>query len=279
MKAVHEKIVPGEHASFRRLEWNETDFDCPYHCHEEVEITQILASRGERLVGDRFDTFARGDLAMFGPWLPHSYKNWRSGRARSRVVQFRTDAFGAGFLELPEFHAIRRLIRESARGLLFSEPTRRDATRLMGRLFVAPDGARRIALLIELLDLLGRDRDRTPMASHDYRVVEGGAGSERLERVLEHIDAHWRDDLRLADVARVAGLHPQSLSRYFRRRLGMTYQEYVIELRLSRAARQLLETNRAVSAIAFSCGFNNLANFNRLFAARYKASPTRYRSA
>ncbi|MDP5079714.1 MAG: helix-turn-helix domain-containing protein [Opitutales bacterium] len=49
-------------------------------------------------------------------------------------------------------------------------------------------------------------------------------------------------------------------------------------MRLSRAARELLDTDDTVSDIAYECGFNNLANFNRSFLTRYKITPSEYRS-
>lgn len=276
MKMILEKVSADDQASFRCLEWDEPDFDCPHHFHPEIEITHILASSGERLVGDRFDTFSPGDLAMFGSNLPHRYRNWKSGRAHSRVVQFRLDVLGDTF-SLPECRRIRLLIQESAGGLQFSESTRREGCRLIARLFKAPPGPRRLGLLLELLDLFSRDDERRRMASHGFMAPENPEQSKRLERVLNHIDAHWKEKLSLAEVAKVACLHPQSLSRYFRKRLGKTFQEYLIELRLSRASRNLLETENTVVEIAFESGFNNLANFNRQFQKVYHKTPTEYR--
>lgn len=276
MKMILEKVTVDEQASFRCLEWDKPDFECPHHFHPEIEITHILASSGERLAGDRFDTFSPGDLAMFGPNLPHRYRNWKSGRAHSRVVQFRLDALGDTFA-LPECRRIRRLIQDSAGGLQFSESVSKQGHRLIARLFKAPPGPQRIALLLELLDVFSRDDERQRMASHDFMVPEKPKQGKRLERVLNHIDAHWQEKLSLDEVAQIACLHPQSLSRYFRKHLGKTFQEYLIELRLSRASCELLQTNRTISDIAFDCGFNNLANFNRSFLARYKCSPREYR--
>ncbi|WP_044301691.1 helix-turn-helix domain-containing protein [Rhodopirellula sallentina] len=278
MRMIYEKITADEQASFRCLEWIDKDFDCPHHFHPEVEITHIVASRGERLVGDRFDNYEPGDLAMFGPLLPHRYKNWKCKKSHSRVVQFRLDALGQGFFELPECRAIRQLIHDSSRGLCFSDAVRKDGCRMMTRLFKTPVGPQRISRLVELMDILSSDTEREQMASHDFMATENLEPDKRLERILSYIDAHWKETIPLAEIAKVARLHPQSLSRYFRRRLGRTFQEYVIELRLSRAARDLLESKRTVSEIAFHCGFNNLANFNRLFLARYQMSPRQYRS-
>lgn len=274
---VYEKVIPEEKASFRCLEWNAPEFECPHHFHPEIEVTHIVSSRGERLVGDRFDTFAPGDLAMYGPGLPHYYKSWKSERAHSRVIQFLETALGPGFFDLNECRPIRQLIQESSRGLRFSEPIREKASSLLGRFFQPTSGALRISLLIELLDVLSSDKQREPIASHDFIAPKSTKQATRLEHVLNYIDRHWQENIRLSEIAKVAGLHPQSLSRYFRRHLGMTCQDYLIELRLSRAARELLEENRSISEVAFECGFNNLANFNRLFLARYSMAPRDYR--
>jgi AraC-like DNA-binding protein len=61
--------------------------------------------------------------------------------------------------------------------------------------------------------------------------------------------------------------------------MGKTFQAYVGELRLARAARELIGTDRRISEIAFACGFNNLSNFNRLFLRRYGMNPGAYRRA
>lgn len=279
MRMVYEKIVSGDDTSFHCREWNDADFDCPHHFHPELEITLILASRGERLVGDAFDTFAPGDLAMFGPNLPHAYRNEKTGRAHSLVVQFLPDALGEGFFDLPGLDAVRQLLRDASRGLTFSEPTRRAGRRIMTRLFNAESPVRRVSLLLELLDVLSADAERKEMASHDFMVPDTVEQGRRLERILHTLDTRWREPISLADVAEAVGLHPQSLSRYFRRHVGMTCQQYLMELRLSRAARAVLDTDRQISDIAFDCGFNNLAHFNRQFLARYHASPRDYRAA
>jgi AraC-like DNA-binding protein len=277
VKISYEKIPASTEASFTCIEANQPDFNCPHHFHPEIEITQILASEGERLVGDRFDTYAPGDLAMFGSNLPHRYRNWESSRSHSRVVQFLPDAFGVEFFNLPEFRQVRKLFQDAARGLHFSDQTRKQANSAINRLFKPSEGPQRLTHLIDLLHILSQDHARQAMASNDYMAAEKAEQSERLQRILNYIDAHWQEKLSLSEVAKVAHLHPQSLSRYFHKHLRRTFQQYLIELRLSRASRELLETKHAITDIAYNCGFNNLANFNRSFRAQYKMPPREYR--
>ena len=43
------------------------------------------------------------------------------------------------------------------------------------------------------------------------------------------------------------------------------------------ASRMLVDSTHSVAEIAFSCGFNNLSNFNRIFKKRKGCSPTEFR--
>ncbi len=277
MKPVLEKVKWGADVSFGVFEFRGQVFDCPYHFHPEIEITHVFAGTGQRLVGDSLEEFGSGDLVMHGAGLPHMYRNWDYSGAGSRYVQFLPDALGAGFFALPECRAIADLLKRAERGLRFSEAVAEEGRLRLARLPVAGSGPRRLTALIELLELLATDGQARELASVGFAGTGRSRDTARLKRVLNYIDAHWDEPIRLADAAREAGMHPHALSRFFRQKLRKTFQEYVIEVRLGRVARGLLETGRPVSEIAFASGFNNLANFNRLFRARHGQSPREYR--
>lgn len=279
MQLVREHIKPDEASSFRCLEYEVSDFDGPHHRHPEIEITHIIAGPGQRLVGDRLSAFEPGDLALLGPNLPHMYRSWESGHVHARVIQFPRELLPSEWLQLPETHGIGQLLESSARGMTFSAESCQAGIEQMGRVFAEPPGTTRLAALLVLLDTLSRDPAPTPIASLGYRSPENAREADRLRRVLNHIEDRWQEKVTLAEVAQVACLHPQSLSRFFQRHLGVSFQAYLIELRLSRAARQLHETDRSIAQIAFDSGFNNLANFNRLFRQHFKCAPREHRNA
>lgn len=52
---------------------------------------------------------------------------------------------------------------------------------------------------------------------------------------------------------------------------------YVIDIRLGMVARRLVDTTDSISEICWTCGFNNLSNFNRLFLKHKGCSPTEFR--
>ena len=99
MKLTRENVQPRRGSSFARLEFDLPEFDTHYHYHPEIEITWIVSSEGQRLIGDAIESFHPGDLALIGSNVPHQYRNWRRGRARSKVIQFRQDLFGPELLD------------------------------------------------------------------------------------------------------------------------------------------------------------------------------------
>ena len=134
-----------------------------WHFHPEYELHLITATAGNRYVGDHIGPFALGDLVFVGPNLPH---NWISdvpaGEAveeRCLVLQF-TPAFIDGALAVfPELRFLSPLLEESFRGVRFAPALAERVGPLM-RAMLGAVGARRVALLVEILDLLGHEIGR-----------------------------------------------------------------------------------------------------------------------
>ena len=95
----------------------------------------------------------------------------------------------------------------------------------------------------------------------------------RLTPVMEHVLAHHRRRLSVADLARRAGLSPSQLQREFRRLFGMTVGDYVLRLRLLVARRRLRETTESIGRIAVECGFYDQAHFTRAFKRHTGRTP------
>jgi len=92
-----------------------------------------------------------------------------------------------------------------------------------------------------------------------------------------HISKNYMDELRLPELASMAGMSPSAFSRFFKLHTGRNISEYIIDLRLGYAARMLVDTAKSISEIGFDCGFNNLSNFNRIFKKKKGCSPSEFR--
>ncbi len=88
----------------------------------------------------------------------------------------------------------------------------------------------------------------------------------RINRVLDHIDAHLGDPLTLDELAGVAAFSPFYFHRIFAALVGETPAQYVRRLRVERAAQQLVAApGKAVTEVALDCGFSGSAPFARAF--------------
>lgn len=111
-----------------------------------------------------------------------------------------------------------------------------------------------LALAVQLLS-----RQRAPQASR----VPSGLPPQRLERVLECIEADLRGDLSLPRLARVAGISASHFRVLFKRSLGTPVHEYVIQRRVARARALLQKGELPASAIAFEVGFAHQSHMAR----------------
>jgi len=99
----------------------------------------------------------------------------------------------------------------------------------------------------------------------------------RIGRALRFIEAEAHRPLDLAALADVAAMSKFHFLRQFRRIIGATPYDYLIGLRLRRAAARLASDAAPVSAIAYDCGFGDLSTFNSAFRAAYGLAPGAFR--
>jgi AraC family transcriptional regulator len=119
-------------------------------------------------------------------------------------------------------------------------------------------------------------------------AVAGGSGrsnapaaadGRRITRVLQHMEGHSTEPLDLSLLAGIACMSKYHFLRSFRRIVGVTPHQYLLGLRLRRAAGRLLGSAEPISRIAFDAGFGDLSTFNAGFRAQFGTSPSSFRRA
>lgn len=124
-------------------------------------------------------------------------------------------------------------------------------------------------LTLELLAALVRSRRES---------ARPGPPPAWLRRVREAlIDRHAERELRIADLATVAGVDPAHLARAFRAHYGMTAGEYLRGVRVQRAADALVASSAPLAHIALDAGFADQSHFTRVFRSAYGVTPKRWR--
>ena len=99
----------------------------------------------------------------------------------------------------------------------------------------------------------------------------------QMRAALEYIGEHLCEPISLEDVAAHIGFAKSTCCREFKRQLGCTLTEYVLNARLQEASRLLLSSDASVAAVAASCGFSSSSYFITKFRERIGTSPAAYR--
>lgn len=100
-----------------------------------------------------------------------------------------------------------------------------------------------------------------------------------LQRARDYAHDRFDQPFSLASAAREIGVHPVHLARTFRQHHRRTMGEYVRELRIDFASRQLAASDDAIADIALAAGFADQSHFARTFKRLVGMSPARYRAA
>ena len=118
--------------------------------------------------------------------------------------------------------------------------------------------------------------------SHAQRTLsdssqKGDPKTQKIKIVLEYIQLNYTRDIRLHELAALAGLSEGQFCRFFRSAVKMPAIHYLNYYRVSQSAFLLRDRSRKISDIACSVGFNNISYFNREFRKYLRCSPTEYR--
>lgn len=252
-----------------------------WHFHPEYEVHVITASSGKFFVGDFIGDFGPGNLVLTGPNLPH---NWVSNLgadehvgARDLVLQFSRPFADRMLGAIPELSPLQDLLEGAARGLQFPDALGRSLIPLMQDLAQA-SGARRVVLMMSVLEQLASSRERRPLAGPGYDLDAQRHMSSTINQVLSCIRQNLGGNLRESDVAELAGMSVSSFTRFFKRHTGCTFIQYQNGLRLNEACELLMCTELSVTEVCYRVGFNNHSNFNRQFLAHKGMPPSRFRA-
>ena len=100
---------------------------------------------------------------------------------------------------------------------------------------------------------------------------------ERARKILQFIQEHYSEDITVEDVAAQVHISRTECFRCFQKITGQCPKSYLNSYRIRQAMRQLETTDDSITAICFSCGFNNMSYFVKRFRESAGVSPGKYR--
>jgi AraC-like DNA-binding protein len=250
-------------------------FDYPVHYHPEFEINLVMNCTGTRVVGDSEEAFGPVDLVMTGPSLPHA---WKSKDKTNHVItiQFSRELVNYPILEKRIFAPIKQLLQDSEHGLSFEGPEQESIKKQIISL-TRMQGFQSVTTFLNILSAMANANRKRLVTGMYANEVGSTAKSRRIAKVCEYIEKNLDKDLSLSEAATLVNMSDSAFSHFFKKRTGISYINYVNNLRIARACTLLSDTTLSASEICYDCGFNNKSNFIRIFRKRKNMTPIEYR--
>lgn len=259
------------------------EFTYPIHNHSVYELNFVENAKGvRRIVGDSQEVIGDYDLCLItSPDLEHVWEQneCHSDDIREITVQFDFSMSDETLFGRNPYASITRMMQEAKRGLSFPLQAIMKVYGMLDTLSSVKDGFYAVQQFLTILYELSRCENARTLASCSYAKVTVEDDSRRILKVKNFISKNYMDELRLPELASLAGMSSSAFSRFFKLHTGRNISEYIIDLRLGYAARMLVDTAKSISEIGFDCGFNNLSNFNRIFKKKKGCSPSEFRES
>lgn len=278
MKELHKEITPlSDKNLFIILNHLSAKFDYPVHHHSDYEINLVMDTYGTRIVGDSKECFSTLDLVMIGPNIPHAWQGEVIEGNHVITIQFSDKVLHFPILEKRLFEPIKELLYQSQHGLCFPEATMLEIRDRVLNL-TSLQGFQTVIEFLQILHILSVSEKRKLMEYvYDTQSIVRISKSRRIAKVCDYIDKNFDQPILLRDVAASVNMSESAFSHFFKRKTRITFIDYLINLRISKACQMLSETSYSVAEISFCCGFNNLSNFIRIFKKRKGTTPSEYR--
>ena len=276
------EITPlSEKDCFYIADRHKTDFTFPLHSHPEFELTYVEKTEGiTSIVGDHVEEINDYYLMLItSPNLEHALTGTSTVKdVREITIQFSPDLFNDNWLNRKQFYSIKQMFEKAQCGITFPMSTIMKVYSLLDELASEKEqGFDVILKFMKLLYELSLCQEMKTLSTSSFAKIETQNHSQRILKVQKYIVEHYKEEIRLEVAASIVNMTPAAFCRFFKLRVGKTFSEYIISIRMGYATRELLDTANTISEISYNCGFNNLSNFNRLFKKLKGCTPKQFR--
>ena len=242
---------------------NKTCSNSTQHYHSGFEIYYMREGKCHYFINDKSFDIVSGDVILIPEGTLHG-TSYGSKPCTRLLINFDANMISSEILE-----AISDI------GYLYRNP---ETIQIIDNMFngiereyLRGDSISRIslrdyaeALLILML------RNQPQKITHENNTI--------VEAAIKYIQNNYMSTIRLAEVAKMLSVSEEHLSRTFKKEITFGFSEYITLIRLQKAEHMLKnEPSRAITEVAYACGFNDSNYFSYKFKKAYGVTPSEVR--
>ena len=254
----------------------------PLHWHQEFEIIWIKSGQGYFRVQSQEFLCSQDDILIIPPGVIHSIRQKDDQPCAYFNILFKFSllendikspvyqTFFNPFENSPVFTPVTRkgeeLNQKIIENIKFLVETRRDPFE-------------KAALVIKSRLFLIMNELHTAPSKIPSKNKTKLSSIERLKPLLIYISENYESDISVEKAAEMTSLSPSHFMKFFKASLGITFVNYLNQVRIENAQILLKNSDLNVSEICEKCGFHNLSYFIRTFKKAYGVTPKKYHSS
>ncbi|MBP2623577.1 AraC family transcriptional regulator [Streptococcus oricebi] len=256
--------------------------DILFHWHTDLEIVYVHEGRARFHIDSDYFTSQAGDIILIRPKALHSIHPIGNERHSMDALNFHLDLTGYSTMDAASINYLQPLYNGELDFIRVIKPDQAAYPAIKACLFRAMEiGADRgeyfeFLLKAQLNQLLYLLFSQSYITSN-HRSLESYRKEEKIRSLIDYISQHYQDNLSIEHLSAYCGYSPTHFMNFFKKHLGVSCMEYLIQFRLRKAAELLEHSTISILEVAQQIGFNNLSNFNRQFKKYYQMTPSQYR--
>ncbi len=250
--------------------------------HNRLEIFFPVKGHGCFRMGDRVIDFSGGDLLIVDNLKLHGVSSFEGTERLAIVIYFKAEFFynlGSPLCDFGYLAPFYGLAEEATPILRAEHPASAAIHAALGRLikcwFDEPrDQYFKIGCktyLSEALYLLSRGLGASELARVEYGQRREQA--QRLGALVDYLDHNYSDKITVPQAAAMVGMSQSTFTRFFKQATGMTFVDYLMRLRVTKARQMLRDWNLSIAEISNRVGFTDQSYFDKRFKEHFGKSP------
>ena len=269
MEFQHELIIPNEGLPFKvfLFEGGNGNYVREKHWHTSIEIFAVMDGHLEFFMNKEEYPLKAGEQLIINSNEIHSIH--AAERNKTVVLQIPLKQF-ENYFTAQRFIRFRSQDAEADGKLaslikkLYKVYTARDTGYEFGTM----------SLFYEIMYMLVKNYRLTE--AHE-KEIRHSRKLDTLSKITTYMREHYKEDLKLSDLAATFGYSDAYLSRMFQKYAKINYKTYLQDIRMAYAYRDLMNTDRTISQIALDNGFCSSRGFSGEFQKRYGILPSEMR--
>lgn len=268
MDFKHEIVMPNEDLNFRifLFEGQEGNYKVSKHWHQSVEIFAVYKGEMDYYINDTQYHLSPGKFMLLNSNEIHSVV---APEANYTIV-----------LQIP-LTTFKKYIKDQY--ILFSHSPREEDEHIMNLIkqiydkYMDKEIGYEFEVQSKYFKLLYELVTKYRIENVEETLILSNKKLNRLSKVTAYIKEHHAERLSLEQVAKIFGYAPAYLSRMFQQYAKVNFKDYLREIRLESAYKEMLNSENTLSDIALNNGFPNEKAFCKAFFDKYSEKPSEYR--